>query len=650
MGDDYSTKGSYGQPKNWAYVPWVGIFDNEVTTKSSEGFYLVYLFKADLSGFYLSLCLGTENFEKYGKDKLSKIHELSSAVREKLESFSNLDDLEFNIDLASDKKRPNAYKNGNICAKYYDSGNFPSDNELIEDLNLFLDLYKYAKQNFDWSSTIPETTDDSDSVNNNDDSMKINYWLFSPGNGAEMWDEFYENGIMAINYESKLGDLKNYSNKDEIGEKLKEFWKKEKDYDKVAKMLYMFANDIKVGDIIFAKKGTNEFIGRGIVESDYYFEKKDKFAHIRKVKWDCIVHMPFRYTFPQPALVNITDRYECYDRYKDLFEINCVVNSDLNYIDRKSGAKNILYYGVPGSGKSWTIKKNYPEDKYGIERVIFHPDYTYSDFIGQILPKVDEDRITYEFTPGPFTLILKEAFRNPNKEYCLIIEELNRGNAPAIFGDIFQLLDRKTEFKEENDDGFPLGTSEYFITNSDIANEIYFEEQLQKYGDKIKIPSNLFIIASMNTSDQNVFTLDTAFQRRWDMKLIRNDFDKESFKGINVPNTQVKWEKFWTEINELILSENRTNLSSEDKRLGAYFIRPQDFDDAERFSEKVFKYLWDDAFKFDRTAIFKEEYNSLEKIIYTFNETDNSLDIFDDSFLDRLGVKKENNTENSTKE
>lgn len=160
--------------------------------------------------------------------------------------------------------------------------------------------------------------------------------------------------------------------------------------------------------------------------------------------------------------------------------------------------KNILLYGVPGSGKSFTIKQEYCNDEERLERLVFHPDYTNSDFVGQILPIVSEGIVTYEFKPGPFTRLLKKAYKNPEIEFFLIIEEINRGNAPAIFGEIFQLLDRNDK-----------GASEYGISNADLAKIIYDNEDL-----KVRIPSNITIICTMNTSDQNVFTLDTAFQRR----------------------------------------------------------------------------------------------------------------------------------------
>ena len=131
---------------------------------------------------------------------------------------------------------------------------------------------------------------------------------------------------------------------------------------------------------------------------------------------------------------------------------------DYDAFERLTTGCNVLLYGVPGSGKSYTIEHEYCRPTSRVERLVFHPDYTYSDFIGQILPAVDENgQVSYKFTAGPFTNILKESYKNPATEYILIIEEINRGNAPAIFGEVFQLLDRKVEYREVDDDGFPIG-------------------------------------------------------------------------------------------------------------------------------------------------------------------------------------------------
>lgn len=325
---------------------------------------------------------------------------------------------------------------------------------------------------------------------------------------------------------------------------------------------------------------------------------------------------------------------------------------------RLSTGENVLLYGVPGSGKSWTIEHEYCKPGSVVERLVFHPDYTYSDFIGQILPAVSEDgQVSYKFTPGPFTNILRESYNNPGIEYILIIEEINRGNAPAIFGEIFQLLDRKVEIRDIDDDGYPVGTSEYGITNMNIAEVMYGKDRKT---EKVRIPSNLSIIGTMNTSDQNVFTLDTAFQRRWDMRLIENDFANvdSTFADAEILDTTVTWKNFCVEINKIVVGNSARMTSAEDKRLGAYFVHLRDlkFNDAmgdlkeydalrkkeskgsltpeektqiavirdairqnRKFPEKVIKYLWDDAFKFNREVIFEvTEYQSLEQVIRAF--------------------------------
>lgn len=367
--------------------------------------------------------------------------------------------------------------------------------------------------------------------------------------------------------------------------------------------------------------------------------------------------------------------YHYIENYKDLhYELTDVSHpGDMNddrEIDntleslRLDVGTNVLLYGVPGSGKSWTIEHEYCTPGTVVERLVFHPDYTNADFIGQILPVVDpvDKMVTYEFTPGPFTNILKEAYNDPSKPYVLIIEEINRGNAPAIFGDVFQLLDRTVETKVMDGISYPKGTSEYGITNENIAKVVYDEGK-----HKVRIPSNLSILGTMNTSDQNVFTLDTAFQRRWNMRLIENNFNnvRGSLANAEILDTKVTWQKFCETVNTIIIGNRAKMASAEDKRLGVYFVHEQDLEfdskalptgdfvstydelndlvrhelldtlDATKkarleemrdailhnrlFPEKVIKYLWDDAFKFNPEAIFDtENMDSLEKVIRTF--------------------------------
>ena len=306
---------------------------------------------------------------------------------------------------------------------------------------------------------------------------------------------------------------------------------------------------------------------------------------------------------------------ESIESYNNNIDNNSITTSENNTEEADSNRQvplmdikpNMLFYGVPGAGKSHTIKGIIAAMRAESERVVFHPDYTYSDFIGQILPKKEGDKLTYDFIPGPFTRILSEAKADPGNNYVLVIEEINRGNAPAIFGDIFQLLDRKKD-----------GDCDYEITNTDIVNEVNKKLDDNEKIDKVKLPKNLYIFATMNTSDQNVFTLDTAFKRRWAMRCIRNDFSKCEFADYKIGNTGIKWGAFAEVINDKI-AENSSGLSSEDKRLGAFFIREDELNKTD-FGEKVLMYLWDDAFKYSRDNVFQEKYNTLEEVLEDFEK------------------------------
>ncbi len=294
--------------------------------------------------------------------------------------------------------------------------------------------------------------------------------------------------------------------------------------------------------------------------------------------------------------IDSSDMHAAWDEYYD-----DDTEIDL-YADVKIG-DNIIFYGVPGSGKSRKIKDEYCDDEKYMERVVFHPDYTYSDFVGQILPDNNGGHISYPFVPGPFTRILKKAENDKRHNYYLVIEELNRGNAPAIFGEVFQLLDRVD------------GVSEYGISNADIAFEVYGDKNVQ-----VKIPKNLFILATMNTADQNVFTLDTAFKRRWRMRSVVSDISKCGFAKDCICGSTITWKCFLDTVNPLIIEQSVRNLGSEDKRLGAYFVKMQELASKEYFSEKVLMYLWNDAFKYDHKDIFDEKYKTLDDLIDGFKK------------------------------
>ncbi len=327
----------------------------------------------------------------------------------------------------------------------------------------------------------------------------------------------------------------------------------------------------------------------------------------------------------------------------------------------------IIYYGVPGCGKSNKIReqlKDVPEKNK--VRVVFHPEYTNAEFIGQILPKVN-GHVTYEFTPGPFTQIIKRAYLNPNEQFYLVIEEINRGNAAAIFGDTFQLLDRLKAGETDslgNDPAnaavntFTEGWSQYFVQNDDVnayirkatklddgsyqerndgepIEEIKIKEIHFNANTAIRLPPNLSILATMNTSDQNVFTLDNAFQRRFDMELVRNEFDLTK-PAVNaqyeaeIDDTGIKWGQFWGWINAKITATLKGLSSTEDKRLGVWFVsNVGGIIDDKVFAEKVLKFLWDDVFKFKRPQVFAEGIDTLEKLINSFEKPSEGKERFD---------------------
>lgn len=314
-----------------------------------------------------------------------------------------------------------------------------------------------------------------------------------------------------------------------------------------------------------------------------------------------------------------------------------VSNDEFTYTFEIQGkATNLIIFGTPGCGKSYYVDNELLKsfNKENVFRTTFYQDYTNTDFVGQILPYVekddnDKDVVTYKFNPGPFALALKKAVLHKDAKVALVVEELNRGNAPAIFGDVFQLLDR-----DEN------GISRYEVTNINLRD--YLNRELDANFDKIKIPGNLYIYATMNTSDQNVFTLDTAFKRRWESLKLKNTFDtyidalgyehKHDYKSYKVPGLQdVTWQQFVDAINKAIEGvegERDSSINVSDKKLGVYFIdknglyqediQIEDLNDrrkAEKFAYKIFSYLWDDVAKFDKDKLFAKGIITLDDLI-----------------------------------
>lgn len=280
--------------------------------------------------------------------------------------------------------------------------------------------------------------------------------------------------------------------------------------------------------------------------------------------------------------------------------------------------KNQIIFGAPGTGKSYYLNQKYNNN---VSRVTFHPEYTHYDFIGSYKPipiykeasssninesdgttfSKGEPLIDYRFVPGPFTLSLAKALSNEDEMYTLIIEELNRANAAAVFGDLFQLLDR-------DDDG----NSIYSVSNIEVSSYLdSIDVNWSKENREIYIPSNLNIVATMNSADQGVFFMDSAFKRRWQFKYLPINFAEALHRDEVIPynNQSITWSDFVTQINKK-LSSIEIGVA-EDKLIGPYFLKPGDLknksveEKKEIIASKLFIYLWDDVVKLKRGLLFK---------------------------------------------
>ena len=380
-----------------------------------------------------------------------------------------------------------------------------------------------------------------------------------------------------------------------------------------------------------------------------------------------------------------------------------------NHLLKTTGLQQI-YYGAPGTGKSKTIKDlTFGED---VIRTTFHPDSDYASFVGTYKPiteevdlrdcygkkvidddtkeVVKEERIAYKFIPQAFLEAYVKAWKkldrkkndNSDKSYnrihpalldtpeiftknkaskkqFLIIEEINRGNCAQIFGDLFQLLDRNeygfSDYPIVADKDMQKYLEKEFagweITNKDEINQLYGEAHMVNLimkGERLVLPSNLYIWATMNTSDQSLFPIDSAFKRRWDWKYvpIREGRDKETNAPlnwyINTGDKQYKWWSFISLVNKLIGS--LTN--SEDKKLGYFFCKAKDGEiDADLFVSKVIFYLWNDVFKdygFDDKDFQDEEGKILSfDRFYEDKNGKTNVDIaIVEQFLGNLGVEE----------
>lgn len=389
----------------------------------------------------------------------------------------------------------------------------------------------------------------------------------------------------------------------------------------------------------------------------YYSEQLvDKLLPINLPIWDETVKLLNIELVEEKAIINMTDLFKADEEYDNTDELS----------------RQIIFYGAPGTGKSNKIKNKtkIAENNDRVFRTTFHPDSDYSTFVGAYKPKMENGKIVYAFEPQAFTNAYVKAWKSQEAVF-LIIEEINRGNCAQIFGDIFQLLDRKDEESEYNikaDSALADYLRSMFIGEKNMPQKIL-------EGKELKLPRNLFIWATMNTSDQSLFPIDSAFKRRWDWEYVKiskgKDYEtkKELEWKVNFTFEEDKkryschfdWWEFILKINEIIASAT----SSDDKKLGCFFCRARkdnngrDIIDAKTFVGKVVFYLWNDVLKEEKPELFKvhstkgepsfdafyKEDEEGETVVDTLALKDFISNIFGDDFKEMVVINEVANKE-----
>ena len=286
----------------------------------------------------------------------------------------------------------------------------------------------------------------------------------------------------------------------------------------------------------------------------------------------------------------------------------------------------LICFGAPGTGKSNELKKR--ADSYKElhkERVTFYPTYTYQQFVGAYKPYMTEKKssegkvivddkgkpereISYKYVPGPFLRLLTNALLAPTEKFLLIIEELNRANAASVFGDVFQLLDRN-EGKSEYSISISEDMKNYFI---DVDKDEVISKATTGY-TRLYLPCNFYIWATMNSADQGVFPIDTAFKRRWRFEYLGINTNDGDIKGrkFKFKDGEYEWNAIRIAINDKLLDSG----INEDKMLGPFFIKPEELEDPKTFMEtfksKVLMYLFEDVVRHRPNLIFKGERKEL---------------------------------------
>ena len=406
------------------------------------------------------------------------------------------------------------------------------------------------------------------------------YWIYSPGDNACMWDEFYDAEIMAIGW-GEIGDLTAFATKDAMKQKMKECIDPTLSYKNAAPATWQGVNGMKPGDIVFVKKGMHRIVGRGIVTSGYMFDasRNDEYKNIRQINWTNKGEWEHPGQAVMKTLTDITSYTDYVEKLNALFEddaneeieeveiqypaytaedfLNEVYMSRTDYqtlVSLLKNKKNIILQGAPGVGKTFAAKRlaysmMEVKDSSRVMMVQFHQSYSYEDFIMGFRPAATG----FELKKGPFYSFCKKAEMDSENDYFFIIDEINRGNLSKIFGELFMLI--------END-------------KRGVSLQLLYSDE------KFSVPSNVYIIGMMNTADRSLAMLDYALRRRFAFFEFSPAFETEGFRTYRQEKSNKKFDNLIAAIEKLNVAIENDDTLGRGFRIGhSYFCTESEIDD-----------------------------------------------------------------------